>query len=133
MTQSHQPVPAHHGQPQLSPQEERTWGMISHAVPAAAIVLTAGTTGFVVSLVLYLVYKDRGPFVRSHAANSLNVQLSMLIWWALAGIVTLFSIGLLFPLLFVPPIWALVLHVMGALKANEGQWWQPPLTFNLVK
>lgn len=137
MSQSQPPMPEYspeYGgvQPQISPAEERQWGMISHAIPAAAVVLSAGTLGFVASLVVYLIYKDKGPFVKAHAANSLNVQISMLIWWVVAGIVTLFSLGLLFPILFVPPIWALVLHVMGALKANEGQWWQPPLTFKLV-
>ena len=62
-------------QPPISPSEERTWGMLSHVVPLAAMVLSAGTLGFVGSLVIYLLYKDRGPFVRRQAANSLNIQI----------------------------------------------------------
>ena len=38
--------------------------MVAHVVPLAATVLSAGTLGFVGSLVVFLLYKDRGPFVR---------------------------------------------------------------------
>ena len=56
----------------LTPTEERTWATIGHVVPLAATVLSAGTLGFVGSLVVYLLYKDRGPFVRAHTANSVS-------------------------------------------------------------
>ena len=59
----------------LSPTEERNLGLIAHLVPAVLLPLSAGTLGFLGSLVIYLMYKDRGPFVRQHAANSLNVQI----------------------------------------------------------
>ena len=61
--------------PSISPGEERNLGAVAHAVPLVAMVLSAGTLGFVGSLVIYLLYKDRGPFVRAHSANSLNVQI----------------------------------------------------------
>lgn len=114
----------------LTPSEERTWGMLSHVIPLAAMVLSAGTLGFVGSLVVFLIYKDRGPFVRAHAANSLNVQIVM-------GIVMLVSLPLM--LVFVgfltygaALVVAFVLHVVGAMRANEGQWWTPPMTPRLV-
>ena len=115
----------------ISPTEERTWGMLSHAIPAAAMVLTAGTLGFVASLVIYLVYRDRGPFVRAHSANSVNIQIT-------AGIVMLISLPLMLVLVgfftFAAAwVFALVLHVIGAIKANNGEWWTPPLTPNFVK
>jgi uncharacterized Tic20 family protein len=28
---------------------------------------------------------------------------------------------------------ALVLHIIGAVRANAGDWWDPPLTINFVK
>src|SRR5688572_867853 len=59
----------------ISPSEERTMGAIAHGVPLIAMVVSAGLLGFVGSLVIYMMYKDRGPFVRAHAANSLNVQI----------------------------------------------------------
>jgi uncharacterized protein len=114
----------------VSPSEERTMGMLAHAIPLVAMVVSAGVLGFVASLVLYLIYKDRGPFARENAANSLNVQIT-------TGIVLLVSIPLMLLLVgFVTYglaiVFAFVLHLMGALKANRGQWWRPPFTLRLV-
>jgi len=114
----------------VSPSEERTMGMLAHAIPLAAMVISAGALGFVASLILYLIYKDRGPFARENAANSLNVQIT-------TGIVLLVSIPLMFVLVgfltfAAALVVAFVLHLLGALKANRGQWWRPPMTLHLV-
>ncbi len=114
----------------LSPQEEKTWGMLSHVIGAVAMVVTSGVLGFVGSLIIYVLYKDRGPFVRAHAANSLNIQIttgigvvvSFLLMFVLIGFVTIFLVG----------IWALVMHIIGAIKANNGEWWDPPLVPKFV-
>jgi len=115
----------------ISPGAERNLGAISHVVPAVAMVLSAGLLGFVGSLVIYLIYKDRGPFVRQHAANSLNVQI-------MTGIILLVSLPLMLILVgfvtyAVALLVAFVLHVVGALKANNGEWWNPPLTPRFVR
>lgn len=117
-------------QPAISPQEEKTWGVISHVVPAVALVASAGTLGFVASLVIYLLYKDKGPFVRQQAANSLNLQIATLIGLVVSAVLMLVLIGfVLYPLVIV---WAVVLHIIGALKSNSGEWWTPPLTPRFV-
>ena len=59
----------------MSPTDERTWGTIAHGGTLAATILSGGTLGFVCALVIYLLYKDRGPFVHHHSANALNVQI----------------------------------------------------------
>ena len=115
----------------LSPTEERNLGMIAHLVPAVLLPLSAGTLGFVGSLVIYLVYKDRGPFVRAHAANSLNVQIITAILLLASSVLMLLLVGfILYPLVIVV---ATVIHVLGAVKANNGEWWTPPMTPQLVK
>ena len=30
-------------------------------------------------------------------------------------------------------VFAFVLHLIGALKANRGEWWRPPMTLRLVR
>ena len=93
------------------------------------------------SLAVYLVHKDRGPFVRSHSANSVNVQITMFIWLVVAavlyvilGIVTLgLGFVVFLPVFFVPVVWAGVLHIIGAVKAYNGEWWNPPFTPRFVK
>ena len=125
-----QPDYRHQPQP-ISPGQERTMGAIAHGAPLAAMVFSAGLLGFVGSLVIYLMYKDRGPFVRAHAANSLNVQI-------VTGIVLLISIPLMFVLVGFATYGlalaaAFVLHVIGLMKANNGEWWNPPLTPRFVR
>ena len=95
------------------------------------MVLSAGFLGFVGSLVIYLMYKDRGPFVRQHAANSLNIQI-------ITGIILLVSLPLMLVLVGfltfgLALVWAFVLHVIGAVKAHNGEWWDPPLTPRWVR
>ncbi len=117
-------------QPPISPGEERTWGMVSHLVPLGAMVLSAGFLGFVGSLVIYLMYRDKGPFVRQHAANSLNVQILTFIVLVVSVPLMLLLIGFLtFGLAFV---YAFVVHIIGAVKANNGEWWTPPFTPKFV-
>ena len=115
----------------LTPTQERTMGSIAHGAPLVAMVLSAGLLGFVGSLVIYLMYRDRGPFVRAHAANSLNVQI-------ITGIVLLISLPLMLVLIgFITYplalVFAFVLHLLGAVKAHNGEWWSPPMTPKFVK
>ena len=115
----------------MDPAQERTTGLAAHGVTLAATVLSSGFLGFVCALVMYLVFRDRGPFVRSHAANALNIQI-------IAGIVMLISLPLMLVLVgFLTfgsaVVWAIVMHIIGMVKANNGEWWNPPMTPQFVK
>ncbi|MGF9754755.1 DUF4870 domain-containing protein [Microvirga sp. 0TCS3.31] len=137
-----QPQPTYRATPAtMSAEQERTWGAISHAGAVVAMICSAGFLGFLASIAVYVVHKDRGPFVRAHAANSINVQISMFIWLVVAtvlyvvlGIVTL-GIGFVvfLPVFVVPLVVAGILHVMGAVKAYNGEWWNPPMTPQFVR
>ena len=119
------------GSPSLTPEVERTWALTAHAVAGAAMVLSAGTLGFVAALVIYLVYKDRGPFVRQHAADSVNIQLNALLWAIVGFVLVLVLVG--FAVLAVIPVVAVVLHILGAVKAYQGEWHWSPLTIKFVQ
>jgi len=137
-----QPEPTYRATPAtMSAEQERTWGAISHAGAVVAMICSAGFLGFLASIAVYVVHKDRGPFVRAHAANSINVQISMFIWLVVAtvlyvvlGIVTL-GIGFVvfLPVFVVPLVVAGILHVIGAVKAYNGEWWNPPMTPQFIR
>ena len=115
----------------MSPAEERTTGMLAHGVALGATVLSGGLLGFVAALVMYLIYRDRGPFVRAHTANALNIQI-------IVGIVMLISLPLMIVLVGfltfgLAWLFAVILHVIGMVKSNNGEWWNPPLTPQFVK
>ncbi len=137
-----QPQPAQQGRPStMSAEDERTWGAISHAGAVVAMICSAGFLGFLASVAVYVIHKDRGPFVRAHAANSLNIQITMFIWLVVLGILTipiaLLTLGLglvvMLPALGAAFVVAGILHVIGAVKAYNGEWWNPPLTPRFVK
>lgn len=127
--------PTAYGQQVLDPAQQRQWGMLSHLIGLAAMIFSAGVAGFVGSLVVYLLFKERGDFVRQHSANSLNVQImagiGSLISWLL--IATLIGAIIGVPLLIAVNVWAFVVHIIGAVKANKGELWDPPLTYAFVK
>lgn len=144
--------PVHGAQPQptqayqtqastMSAEDERTWGAVSHAGAIVAMICSAGFLGFLASIAVYVIHKDRGPFVRAHAANSINIQITMFIWLVVLGILTipiaLLTLGLglvvMLPALAAAFVIAGVLHVIGAIKAYNGEWWNPPLTPRFVK
>ncbi|HJR89938.1 MAG TPA: DUF4870 domain-containing protein, partial [Aeromicrobium sp.] len=114
----------------LTPDQERTWATVTHGIAGGAMILSAGTLGFVAALVIYLVYKDKGPFVRQHAADAVNIQLNALLWAIVGVILALVLIG--FAILAVIPIVATVLHVIGAIKAYQGEVHWSPLTLRFV-
>jgi uncharacterized Tic20 family protein len=116
----------------LTPDQERSWAVATHVITGAATVLSAGTLGFVASLVVYLLYKDRGPFVRRAAANSMNIQLNGLLWYAAVAVLGVVTLGVGWLLFLVIPVVMVVLHVLAALKNSQGEWYDPPFTIRFV-
>jgi uncharacterized Tic20 family protein len=116
----------------LTPEQERSWAVATHVITGAATLMSAGTLGFVAALVVYLLYKDRGPFVRRAAANSMNIQLNGLLWYAGVVILGVLTLGVGFVLWPVVAVVMVVLHVLAALKNNKGEWYDPPFTIRFV-
>lgn len=117
----------------MSPDQERSWSTLTHVGVGAATVLSAGTLGFFAALAVYLVYKDRGPFLRHNAANAMNIQLNALLWVVLIAIFGVLTLSLGWVLFFVVPVVMVVLHVLAAIKANAGEWYNPPFTIRFIK
>lgn len=127
------------GEP-ITESDSRLWGMFSQLSVTLGHVISWGFLGWVGPLIIFLVYKDRDRFVRFHAAEALNGAISVLIAQValsiVLGIFSVITLGLGSPLLMLIPVPALVqfiFSIIGAVKANQGQWWGYPLTIRLVK
>jgi uncharacterized Tic20 family protein len=133
--------PPYWGQPAfvLTPQQERTWAMFAHigAIIAGFVV----GMSFLGPLIVMLTQGTKSAFVRRHAVESLNFQLTLLI--ALIGgsvlsvvllIVTL-GLGLLvlIPVGAAAFIAALVFTVIGGVRANNGEDFRYPVNIRMVK
>jgi uncharacterized Tic20 family protein len=113
------------GQPPLRPDEERTWALLAH--------LGGILFGFLPALVIWLVFKGRGPFLEDQAKEALNFQITLILAYIAAGILTAITFGLASPLLFVPWIASIVFGILAAVAVNKGQWYRYPATLRLVK
>lgn len=111
--------------------EDKTWSIIAHAIPIATMWLSAGILGFVASIVVYILGKDKSEFIRNYSAQALNVQLNALIWFVVSWILVFVVIGLI--MLPLVAIWATVLHIIAILKANDGVIWKPPFCIQFIK
>lgn len=114
------------------------------------VYLLAG--GFIASLIFYVVCRDR-PFVRHHAAESLNLTLALLVIQVPAAVLVApyyvevldaafdgrtpgtagsgFAIGLVLLLVGGAANWAA--GIAGAVQAHRGRWWRVPQPFHPVR
>jgi uncharacterized protein len=115
------------GGPPLSPDQERLWGMLAHLLSFVAAYLALG---FVAPLVVLLVFGPRSAYVRAHAVESLNFNLSWLLYAIVAGILLIVGIGLL--ILIALGIAYVVLVIMASVRASNGQFFRYPLTIRFV-
>ena len=109
------------------------WAALAHA--SALIALIVGFV-FVGPLIVYLLKKD-DPFVRRHAAEALNFNLSVTLYALVGGFITviliIFLVGLLLiPVLIAAAIAWFVLVILATLKANNGEDYRYPLTIRFV-
>ena len=114
--------------PPLTPDQERLWGMLAHLLSFVAAYLFLG---FVAPLIIMLVFGPRSAFVRANAVESLNFNLTWLLYGVIAVILALLLIGFL--ILIVLGIAYLVLVIIASFRANNGEVYRYPLTIRFVR
>jgi len=116
------------GQAPLPPDQERLWAMLAHLLSFVAAYIALG---FLAPLVVLLVFGPRSAYVRAHAVESLNFNLSWLIY-AIVGVVLLvIGIGLL--ILIALGIAYVVLVIIASVRANNGEFFRYPLTIRFIR
>jgi uncharacterized protein len=109
-------------------QNAKTWGMLSHI---SAIVASFVGISLLGPLIVWLMKKNEHPFIDDQGKESLNFQITVMI--ALLVIAPTICLGIGFFLLPIVAIAALVLSIIGGIKANEGVPYRYPWTLRLVK
>ncbi|MDQ4137362.1 MAG: DUF4870 domain-containing protein [Actinomycetota bacterium] len=116
----------------LSESEDRQWASFAHL---------GGILGFLPSLIIWLVFKDRGAFTNREAKEALNFQITAAIaYFALLILTTILSaitfgiFALIAPLLYLG-LWAavIVFSILGFLKAKDGIPYRYPVALRLIK
>jgi uncharacterized Tic20 family protein len=117
--------------------EERTWGMLSHlAALVGYFVIPLGN--IIAPLIIWLMKKDESQFVADQAKEALNFQISLMIYAIVGTIVGLILMLVLVGFFLLFALWGalyiggIVLTIVAAIRANEGQAYRYPLTIRLV-
>jgi uncharacterized protein len=116
------------GQRPLPADQERLWAMLSHLLSIVAAWLFLG---FVAPLIIMLVFGPRSAFVRANSVESLNFNLSWLLYAIVSVILLFVGIGIL--LMFALGIAYVILIVIASIRANNGELYRYPLTIRLVR
>jgi uncharacterized Tic20 family protein len=115
----------------LTEADDRQWASFAHL---------GGILSFLPSLIIWLVFKDRGRFTDIEAKAALNFQITLVIGYAAINIIGVFlalvtfGIGGVFSLL----VWVLwvvgvIFSILGFMKAKDGEHYRYPFALRLVK
>jgi uncharacterized protein len=108
--------------------EARTWGMLCHL---SALVQIVGIPSIVGPLVVWLIKKNEMPFVDDQGKEALNFHIT--VWIAALVLAPTICIGIGIVLLPALGIAALVLAIIAAVRANNGERYRYPWTLRLIK
>ena len=123
--------------------ELRGWSIGAHLGGLIVGLSTAAVFGFVGPLLVWLFKRDEHPFTDHHTKEALNFQLTVLLVLVLSivlaipavivGVIT-FGIGLILlgVLAVVAVVAWIVLPIIGAVKASNGEGYRYPLTIRFV-
>lgn len=103
--------------------------MLCHLLAFSGLIIPLGH--ILGPLILWLVKKDSMPMVNEHGKESVNFQITLTIVGVVCGITAFLIVPILIAI--VVAIAAIVLVIMKAIKANEGQSVRYPYTLRLIK
>ncbi|MBA3960834.1 MAG: DUF4870 domain-containing protein [Chthoniobacterales bacterium] len=116
------PVPA-------SSSNTPTWCVLCHA--AALLGLFFHFLGHILGpLIIWLAKRGDGAEIDAHGKESLNFQLTMLIYDAVAFVLCFFLIGI--PILILLWLANTILVVIASIRASEGKFYRYPLTIRFL-
>ena len=125
------PTPAAAPGAPLSQSDDKLWASLAHF---------GGVLSFIPPLIIWLVFKDRGPLANQEGKESLNYQITIAIAWVAYSIVAVILgfipiLGSILALILVLAIWAaqIVFPIIGGVKVNGGGTYRYPFAIRLIK
>lgn len=113
----------------MDQKQERTWAMFCHLGALAGYIIPFGN--IIAPLIIWLVEKEESELVDRQGKESLNFQISIVIYCAVAVPLILLLIGI--PLLLALGIFDLVMVIIAAVKTNSGEDFRYPLCIRFIK
>lgn len=140
---SQQPGPAQYSAPAaggaapLTESEEKTWSILAHLSAPVAALVSVGMLNFVGPLIIWAIYKDRSQKVRHASAGAFNFNLSLWIVYAVLVLISIITLGIglivTIPVGIVVWVGSMVIHVLAAIKASNGEVYVYPAQLPVLK
>ena len=113
----------------MSEDEERKWAMFAHIGTFSSMFVPLGN--IIAPIVIWQMKKNESPFVVEQAKESLNFQITLMIYGLISFLLVFIIIG--FFLIFALVIFGLIIVIVAGVKANDGEHYRYPMTLRLVK
>jgi uncharacterized Tic20 family protein len=126
------PQPAAAPAAPLTEAEDKQWASFAHL---------GGIIGILPSLIIWLIFKDRGPKTNVEGKEALNFQITLIIGWAIVliigSILTAVTLGLFLPIQMILYlaifVVSLIFSIMGFQKVNAGGSYRYPFALRFIK
>src|SRR3954451_4570435 len=118
------------GLPAVPATHVRTWTILCHASALFGVFLHF--PGHLLGpLVVWLAKRDDSPEINAHGKESLNFQISMLLYNAIAVVFCLVLVGFF----FLAVLWVLnaVFVVVASIQASDGKLYRYPMTIRFIE
>jgi uncharacterized protein len=112
----------------VDPKQARQWAMLMHFSIFLGYIIPI--FGLIAPVVMWQMKKDEYADVDQHGKNIVNFLISMLIYSVVSFFLMFVVIG--FFLLIALSIASVVLPIMAAIKANNGEVWKYPFTLTII-
>src|SRR6478672_11886400 len=114
----------------ISASQVRTWTILCHA--SALLGVFFHFPGHLLGpLIVWLAKREDSPEIDAHGKESLNFQISMLIYNAVAAVFCLVLIGFF----FLAVLWVLnaVFVIVASIQASDGKFYRYPMTIRFIQ
>lgn len=116
-------------QPLSISKDARMWAMFAHISAIAGFIFPFGN--IIGPLLIWILKKEEFPFVDDQGKEALNFQISITAYVLISIILVFVIIGI--PLIIVVGLFALIMSVIAAINAYDGNAYRYPLTFRVIK
>ena len=112
----------------MDEDEERKWAMFAHIGTFSSMFIPLGN--FIAPIVIWQLKKNESEFVVDQAKESLNFQITVVIYALFSFLLVFIFIG--FFLIFGLVIFSLIIVIVAGVKANDGEYYRYPMCIRLI-
>ena len=109
--------------PPLSDSDQHLWAVLSH--------IGGVFVSFLVPLIVWLVFKDRGAFVEDQSKEALNFQITLAIVYVVGFVTLIILVGVV--ILIAAFICAIVFGIIAGVQSSQGVPYRYPVSIRFIK